>query len=510
MRKDRLDYSADLQALATLVAAPLATSEILERGLEALGRAIPYDVAAIFRLKGDTARVIAAAGRLALPQVRRHELHLQRFPTIRRVLESRRPLPLEQHHHQSEEGDPYDGVLDLPHGHACMLVPLFAGEHNLGLITLDRRISGPYGSEAVELAGAYGQIMSLTLHVAELALLLERHRHQIGEHNRLLMEESGAADEAAGWLEASADPKMVELVRYARQVAVSSLPVLVQGETGTGKKVIAHAIHAWSQRLGAPFVKLDCRSIPENLVESELFGTVRGASSAAERQRAGRFVTANGGTLLLDGIGYAPLAAQAKLLGVLEHGTFEPVGSDASVKVDVRVVASTHVDLEEAVKAGRFREDLYYRLAVFPLSVPPLRERPSDILNIANGFLRRVQLRTRRGPWTLGSAACEALIQGRWVGNVRGLINALERATLVQPVGLIEPHHLGLRSGAASARRSSAPPPPLSSWQQNERAYLTEILRRAQGKLYGPDGAAAIAQLKPTTLRSKLVKHGLR
>jgi transcriptional regulator with GAF, ATPase, and Fis domain len=505
-----LDYSADLQALAKFVAAPLATSEILERALEALGRAIPYDLAAVLRLKGDSARVVATAGRLAEPRVRRHELHMQRFPTIRRALESRRPLALEQHHHQSEEGDPYDGLLDLPHGHACMVVPLFAGEQNLGLLTLDRRICGPYGPEVVELAGVYGQMLSLALHVADLALLLDRNRQQMSEHNRLLMEESRGAGEAVGWLEASREPKMVELVRFARQVAVSSLPVLVLGEMGTGKEVIAHAIHAWSERREAPFVKLECSSTPENLMESELFGHVSGAFAGADRERAGRFVTANGGTLLLSEIVDMPLAAQAKLLRVLEHGTFEPLGSAVSVKVDVRVVAATRVDLEEAVKAGRFREDLYYRLAVFPLSLSPLRERPSDILNIANGFLERERLRTRRGPWTLSDAACEALLQGRWTGNVRELINALERATLLQPVGLIEPHHLGLRSGAASSRRSSVSQPSLSSWQQNERTYLTEILRRAQGKLYGPDGAAAIAQLKPTTLRSKLVKHGLR
>jgi transcriptional regulator with GAF, ATPase, and Fis domain len=391
-----------------------------------------------------------------------------------------------------------------------MVVPLFAGDQNLGLITLDRHVCGPYGPELVELAGVYGQIMSLTLYVADMAALLERYRHQVNEHNRLLMEESGGADEAVSWLESSTEPKMLELVRYARQVAGASLPVLVLGETGTGKEVIAHAIHAWSPRWEAPFVKLNCSSIPENLVESELFGHVKGAFSGADRQRPGRFVTANGGTLLLDEIGDMPLAAQAKLLRVLEHGTFEPVGSDVSVKVDVRVVAATHVDLEEAVKVGRFREDLYYRLAVFPLAVPPLRDRPGDILNIANGFLEREHSRTRRGPWTLGECACEALIQGRWAGNVRELINALERATLLQPEGLIEPHHLGLRNGAPSARRSSVAQAAPWSWEQNERAYLTEILRRAQGKLYGSDGAAAIAQLKPTTLRSKLVKHGLR
>jgi transcriptional regulator with GAF, ATPase, and Fis domain len=505
-----LDYSADLQALAQLVAAPLATVEVLERGLDALGRVVPYDLGAVFRLDGETARVVAAAGRLAGPRVRQHALDLKRFPTIVRALESRRPVALESHHHASAEGDPYDGVLDLPHGHSCMVVPLFAGDRSLGLVTLDRQTCGRYPPEVVELAGVYGQIMSLTLHVADLVLLLDRYKSQMSEHNRLLIEESGGAAEAVRWLESTMDGEMQQIVRHARQVAAATLPVLLLGETGTGKEVIAHAIHAWSPRCQQPFVKLNCSAIPENLVESELFGHVRGAFSGADQKRQGRFLTANGGTLLLDEIGDMPLAAQAKLLRVLEQGTFEPVGSDHSIKVDVRVVAATHVDLQEAVKSGRFREDLYYRLAVFPLSVPALRERPSDILNIAFGFLEREQRRTRRGPWTLSQQASDALVSWSWPGNVRELINALERATLLQPSGELEPLHLGLRTGPSSTSR----PPPSSgassTWHENERRYLNDVLRRAGGKIYGPDGAAALAGLKPTTFRSKLLKHGLR
>jgi transcriptional regulator with GAF, ATPase, and Fis domain len=505
-----LDYSADLHALAQLVAAPLATAEVLERGLDALGRVVPYDLGAVFRLDGETARVVAAAGRLAGPRVRQHALDLKRFPTIVRALESRRPLALESHHHESSEGDPYDGVLDLPHGHSCMVVPLFAGDRSLGLVTLDRQTCGRYPPEVVELAGVYGQIMSLTLHVADLVLLLDRYKSQMSEHNRLLIEESGGAAEAVRWLEHTMDVEMQQIVRHARQVAASSLPVLLLGETGTGKEVIAHAIHAWSSRCQQPFVKLNCSAIPENLVESELFGHVRGAFSGADQKRQGRFLTANGGTLLLDEIGDMPLAAQAKLLRVLEQGTFEPVGSDHGIKVDVRVVAATHVDLQEAVKSGRFREDLYYRLAVFPLAVPPLRERPSDILNIAFGFLEREQRRTRRGPWTLSQQASDALVGWGWPGNVRELINALERATLLQPSGELEPQHLGLRTSPNSPSR----PPPSSgastTWQENERRYLSDLLRRTNGKIYGPDGAATLAGLKPTTFRSKLLKHGLR
>jgi transcriptional regulator with GAF, ATPase, and Fis domain len=504
-----MDYSADLHALARLVAAPLATEEVLTRGLEALGRVVPYDLAAVFRLDGEErARVIAAAGRLDTPQVRRHAIELKDFPTIVRALEARRPIALEAHHHSSAEGDPYDGVLDLPHGHSCMVVPLFAGDRNLGLVTVDRQTCSTYSPDVVEVAGVYGQLMALALHLSDLAGTLDRYRCQLSEHNRLLMEESGGADDAIFWLEASQDPTMRELMTYGRQVAASGLPVLVFGETGTGKEMVAHAIHAWSPRAAGPFVKLNCSAIPENLVESELFGHVRGAFSGADRARQGRFVTANGGSLLLDEIGDMPLTAQAKLLRVLQEGTFEPVGADRSVKVDVRVIAATHVDLELAVKEGRFREDLYYRLAVFPLRVPALRDRRCDIPIIAKGFLEREHRRTGRGPWTLVDSAMDVLSKGRWPGNVRELVNALERAIILKPEGAIELKHLGLRSDSTMSR--TAGNQRLPSWKENERRYFEELTRSTAGRLYGAGGAAEAAGLKPTTLRSKLLKHGLR
>jgi len=508
-----MDYSSDLHALARLVAGPIATEEVLTRGLEALGRVVPYDLAAVYRLEQSGARVVAAAGRLATPAVRRHSIDLQRFPTIARALEVRRPIALQAHHHASSEGDPYDGVLDLPHGHSCMVVPLFAGDRDLGLITVDRQVCGSYPAEVVELAGVYGQLMALSLHLSDLAGTLDRYRCQLSEHNRLLMEETNGGSDAVRWLEASRDPAMRELLGYARQVALSTLPVLVQGETGTGKEMVAHAIHAWSTRASGPFVKLNCSAIPDTLVESELFGHVRGAFSGADRSRPGRFVTANGGSLLLDEIGDMPLAAQANLLRVLQEGTFEPVGSDRSVKVDVRVIAATHVDLEQAVHAGRFREDLYYRLAVFPLRVPALRDRPSDIAGIALGFLEREQRRTGRGPWTLSDAALNALGRQHWPGNVRELINTLERAILLHPRGALEPRHLCLRAdGPARSLATDSSPSErrLPSWKENERRYLEELTRDAQGRLYGPGGAAELAGLKPTTLRSKLLRHGLR
>jgi transcriptional regulator with GAF, ATPase, and Fis domain len=508
-----MDHSIEMHELAQMVAGVEEVHEVLQRALSALARVVPYDLAAVFRLSGSQARVVAAAGPLAEPAVQRHQIDLRHFPTIRRALETRRPIALEQHHHTSSEGDPYDGVLNLPSGHSCMVVPLFAGQQDLGLVTVDRRVCGTYSSEVLETAGVYGQLMSLTIHLADLNEAMGQKQTQLNAHNQLLIEDSELGRRGIDWLDASQNAQMRELVEHARQVASSHLPVLILGETGVGKEVVAQAIHAWSPRASQPYVKLNCSAIPEGLTESELFGHTKGAFSGADRARPGRFLTANGGTLLLDEIGDMPLAAQAKLLRVLQEGTFEPVGSDRSIKVNVRVIAATHQDLALAVKNGRFREDLYYRLAVFPLCVPPLRERREDILRITDNFLHSAMRQTRRGPWTLSARTVNALEKADWPGNVRELQNVLERAVLLVPRGEIDLCHL--RSDSVAPPSSPRPENIVTraldlSWEQNERRYLEGLLRACNGRLYGPEGAAERAKLKPTTLRSKLVRHGLR
>lgn len=509
-----MHHSVEMHELARAAAGAEEVHEVLQRALSALARVVPYDLATVFRLSGSYARVVAAAGPLAQPEIQRHHIDVRRFPSIRRALESRRPVALEQHHHASDEGDPYDGVLNLPHGHSCMVVPLFAGQQDLGLVTVDRRVCGKYSPEVLETAGVYGQLISLTIHLADLNAAVGQKQTQPKADSQLT-EDSGVGRRGVDWLEASQDVQMRELVAHARQVAPSHLPVLILGETGVGKEILAHAIHAWSPRVNHPFVKLNCSAIPEGLTESELFGHTKGAFSGADRARPGRFLTANGGTLLLDEIGDLPLAAQAKLLRVLQEGTFEPVGSDRSVKVNVRVIAATHQDLVTAVKHGRFREDLYYRLAVFPLCVPPLRERQEDIVPIAQNFLKTTARHTRRGPWTLSARSIDALLTADWPGNVRELQNVLERAVLLVPRGEIDLCHL--RSDGI-APPSSRPPThdsfiPMAtdlSWEENERRYLQALLHSCNGRLYGPQGAAERAKLKPTTLRSKLVRHGIR
>jgi transcriptional regulator with GAF, ATPase, and Fis domain len=393
-----LDLTRDLYALAAAAGEPAALDEVLSQALASLEAIVPYDLAAVLELRDDALAVRAATGRLADDRVRGHAISLRDFPTVRRALESRRPVALLEHDHRGDEGDPYDGLLDLPPGHSCMVVPLFAGDQSLGAMTFDRAVCTPYPAEVIEIAGVYGQVVALALQGARQAALLDRYRRSLEEQNRLLVAERDEGD-VARKLSRTRSPAMRRLLRQARQVAATDAPVLVSGETGTGKELLSLAVHAWSDRARGPFLALNCAAIPEGLVESALFGHEEGAFTGASTPRRGYFVAANGGTLLLDEIGDMPLSAQAKLLRVLETNLVEPVGGERAIKVDVRVVAATHRDLTAEVAAGRFREDLYWRLDVFPLRLPPLRERPEDVALIARGILDDIAARRGRGPW---------------------------------------------------------------------------------------------------------------
>jgi transcriptional regulator with GAF, ATPase, and Fis domain len=495
-------HTQDLRDLAQMVGV-LAPQQVMDHALASLRALIPCDLIALLRLREGELVVEAALGPLADARVRGHRIELSAFPSVQRALSMRQAVALQAHDHAGDEGDPYDGVLDLDHGHACMVVPLFVGSQDLGVITLDRSECGMYPPGQVALAAVTGQLVSLAIQLSDQAHLLERYRHQLREQNRLLVEDAGHS-RAVTQLERSPSPRMQALAAQARQVARSDLPVLLTGQTGTGKEVLARAIHAWSARADSPMVTVNCAAIPENLVESELFGHVRGAFSGAERDRAGRFQTAHGGTLLLDELGELPLRTQATLLRVLQEGSFQPVGSDETVRVDVRVLAATHTDLDAAVAAGRFRQDLLYRLRVFPLELPPLSQRIEEIEPIARGFLRR-QARGGRGPWTLPAVTLGALELHPWPGNVRELLNVLERATILVPQGALTVASLGLTPTAPAFVHAAT----VGTWHDHERAYLGAVLAQCDGKIAGPGGAAELAGLKPTTLRSKLRRFGL-
>jgi transcriptional regulator with GAF, ATPase, and Fis domain len=268
------DATRDLKELAGLATEPASLDEMLGRALESLQNLVPHDLAAVLALDGDELRVIAAHGRLADEAVRRHTLDLRAHPSIRRALQTRRPLVLEEHDHAGQEKDPYHGVVDLPDGHSCMVVPLYAGERLLGLMTFDRTVCGTYDRQVVDLAEAYARIIALAFRYAEQSELLARYRQLLDERNRLLTDDAGGACRAVEQLERSRSPLMQGLLRQARQVALTTAPVLILGETGTGKEVLAQAFHCWSARRGGPVRKINCAAIPENLIESELFGHV--------------------------------------------------------------------------------------------------------------------------------------------------------------------------------------------------------------------------------------------
>ena len=519
-------YMTDLAGLTALAADPSALDEVLLRALTSLERIVPYDLAALYELDGDALTVRTAVGALAGESVRHARLQLSRSPLIRRALAARRPLAIDEGQHR-DDGDPYDGILDLPPGHACMLVPVCAGARELGLITLDRAVCAKYDTAAVEVAGVYARIVAMAMTIADQAQRLARYRHRLREENRLLRAGLRAGRLAIQRVRASRSAAMRDVARFAEQAAGADGPVLITGETGSGKEVLANAIHAWSPRGDEPFVTLNCAAIPENLVESELFGYVRGAFSGATADRAGRFLAAHGGTLFLDEIGDMPPSVQAKLLRVLQEGAFEPVGSDRTLRVDVRIIAATHFDLEAAVAARRFREDLYFRIAVFPLRVPPLRERPEDLPLLARALLEELAERRGRGPWTLTPAAIGVLARHPWPGNVRQLVNVLERAVILQPAGELDVAHVdpgpaGVLAGAAAAAGRGAAIggigelgelgelEPLERFDDHERRYLRRVLEHTGGKIYGPGGAAELLGLPPTTLQSKLRRYGLR
>ena len=507
-----LDAARDLRELARMVGKPEERDQLLGMALDSLQNLVPHDLAAILSLEDGVLRVLVARGRLAGEKVMRHTLELDRFPSLQRALMTRRPAILEEHHHASGEGDPYDGVLDLPSDHSCMVVPLYDAEGPLGIMTFDRTVCGTYDQRTLELAEVYGQLISLAFRFAEQAELLDRYRMLVEERNRVLAAEGGEACRATRLLEASRSPRILVLAGQAKQVALTTAPVLITGQTGTGKEILARAIHCWSPRAGQAFLTLNCAAIPPQLIESELFGHVKGAFSGADRDRPGRFLAASGGTLLLDEIGDMPLEAQGKLLRVLQEGTFEPVGSDRTVRVDVRILAATHRNLEEMTAAGEFREDLFYRLAVFPLHLPPLVERLEDLEGIAAGILGDLARRTGRGPWTLSRGALDHLRRQQWPGNIRQLVNALERATILMPRGTLDIRHFmstGTARQPAEPDSGQAADAPLPTLAEVEAAHIRKALAVTGGRIYGPAGAAALLGLKPTTLQSRMKKLGV-
>lgn len=389
----------------------------------------------------------------------------------------------------------------VPPGAGSVIVaPIRDDDEVYGALYLDRRTGGrPFGGEAA----------TFVVDVAELAVLFLRRASL-----RIPTLDTGIV---------TADRRMQELLEMVDRVAASNATVLIGGETGTGKELVARAIHERSARKERPFAVLHCLALPASILESELFGHVRGAFTGAERDRPGRIATAQGGTVLFDEVAEIPLEVQAKLLRFLQFGEIQRLGSDRAEIVDVRVLAATHQDLPALVAEGRFREDLYYRLKVVELRVPPLRERPSDVELLTDTFLRRYTARGERTP-RFSPPARERLRAYAWPGNVRELAHVVERACVMGHGGDLEldvlPRSIRGDSERPRSIRPSDRPSMVESLSKQsleemrdvavsraERQYLVELLERSQGNI---SQAARASGIHRSYLQRIMSRHGLR
>jgi PAS domain S-box-containing protein len=327
-------------------------------------------------------------------------------------------------------------------------------------------------------------------------------REQLERENIYLQEEVRSA---SGFHEIIGTSDALKYVLHRiQQVADSDTTVLIEGETGVGKELVARAIHQRSPRKGRALIKVNCAALPPSLIETELFGHQKGAFTGATQMRRGRFELADGGTLLLDEVSELPLELQPKLLRVLEEGDFQRVGGENTLRVNVRVIAATNGSLAEEVSEGRFREDLYYRLSVFPLTVPPLRERKEDIPLLVNHFVHAFSADKGKHVDQIPPALMDRLTAYAWPGNVRELQNVIERAVLTASGKTLK-----LAERLESDEASADPRVSGQTLDEVERKHILQILARCEGRIAGPGGAAEILGLNPSTLRSRMKKLGI-
>jgi len=334
-------------------------------------------------------------------------------------------------------------------------------------------------------------------------------KEQLEEENLYLKEEISEVkgfDEIIG----KSDALKYVLMR-GEQVAKTDATVLLQGETGVGKELIARAIHEKSSRSDGPHIKVNCATLPEALVESELFGHERGAFTGAERQRKGRFELADGGTILLDEVGELAPGTQAKLLRVIQEGEFERIGGSSTIKVSVRIIAATNRRLHDEVSTGRFRQDLFYRLNVYPITVPPLRQRREDIPLLVSHFARQIGERMGKSISEVPAHVMREFTAYNWPGNIRELQNVIERAVIVSSDTVLRlPEPLGQATNAlANEAKASEELTTVSTADEAERENILRALEATGWRINGPKGAAALLKLHPSTLRFRMKKLGL-
>jgi formate hydrogenlyase transcriptional activator len=418
---------------------------------------------------------------------------------------------------EKEQQSPGDRRLVAEGIQSYCVVPLVAMGNSIGTFTVWSETKNRYSEADSELLQEVANQVALAIanmksyeQIAALKARLEKENVYLQEEIRTVHN----FEEIVG-----NSPKLLDLLRRVDQVAPTDSSVLIFGETGTGKELIARAIHDRSRRKDRPLVKVNCSAISAGLVESELFGHVKGAFTGAFERRIGRFELADGGTIFLDEVGELPLETQVKLLRVLQEREFEPVGSNRSVRVDVRIIAATNRNLLESISAGRFRSDLYYRLNVFPLEVPPLRERRSDIPQLAMFFLYRYARNLGKKMEGISAAATERLESYSWPGNVRELQNVIERALILSKGPILELENDLITVSVSETRLHEAQSEPaqvtgsssaLKTLQEVERAHICAVLQQTHGIIEGANGAAKTLGIHPNTLRHRMEKLGIK
>ena len=455
----------------------------------------------------------ASAGSLALPEVTRSELEATQLEALSAWLQAGRAL----HGRVRSLESRAPGAIPAELSGDLIIAPLAGSEAPLGVLVLTARRGEVFAAEHVALAQALCEPLGVALE-NEARVRARATQQAASDADRVsLLSRLGRSE--LGETIVGGEAGLRGAMERVDRVAHSDVPVLVLGETGSGKEVVARAIHQRSPRAAAPFHRVNCGAIPSGLVDSELFGHERGSFTGAAGLRKGWFERADGGTLFLDEIGELPLAAQVRLLRILQDGSFERVGGQRPLHADVRIVAATHRDLRAMVSEGTFREDLWYRIAVFPIELPALRERPEDIPALANHFALRAATRFGTPPRLPSRSDMDRLVAYPWPGNVRELGSVIERAVI-----LGDGDHLDVATalGTAPRRAPAAPTPvrPVSDLRgaashlgddfptldHAMREHIERALERTRGRVEGARGAAKLLAINPHTLRARMRK----
>lgn len=381
-------------------------------------------------------------------------------------------------------------------------LPMLIGGRCIGSLNIGSVESGEPDPENVAFLRQVATQLAFAITHVQAYEEINRLRERLARENAYLLEEIKVSHDPGGMVGQSQKFKKVQ--ELAQAVAPTTSSVLIMGETGTGKELLARLIHELSSRRGKPFVRVNCAAFPSGLVESELFGHEKGAFTGADQGRPGKFELANGGTLFLDEIGEMPIEAQAKLLRVLQDGIVERVGSIHAKDVDVRIIAATNADLSKAIAGGRFRSDLFYRLHVFPIVIPPLRERLHDIPLLVRYFMGKNRVQFNRGCEDIDDRSLELLIHYPWPGNIRELKNIIERAMILSQSAVLHVDESLLESPAQGQNLV-----PSTRLKDLELASIHQALEACEWRIDGPLGAAKYLGLHHSTLRSRLKKLGI-